>query len=269
MKQYAEGRRLFFGYPTTGTSTEGFLDYVHDKVDSELLHSRAAVDLEHLAATGDDDDLAIKLESFKAWGSKVTVCTVDTILGLLQCNKRSLYCFPAIAQSAFVFDEIHCYDDRLFGGLIRFLEVVKAPILLMSASVLPSQLREIEAAAGEELETIPGETELEIKPRYQFQLVDTPDWKRVEQELNNNGKVLWVCNKVSTAISVYQKAKRRGLNPLLYHSRYRYEDRVWHHREVIDAFGNPLFVFLYKWFKAIAMKNYSEKPNIWLIVKMG
>ena len=238
---YASGRKLFFCYPTTGTSTEGFIDYVHSKVEAVLLHSRAAVDLEHLMKTGDEDDLEIKLESFKAWGAKVSICTVDTVLGLLQCNRRPLYCFPAIAQAAFVFDEVHCYDDRLFGTLLRFLEVVKAPILLMSASFLPWQIAAIEKAVSEPIENIRGENFKELKeieelPRYRFHLVDVPDWKRVEQELRNGGKVLWVCNQVGTAIAIYQEAENRGLNALLYHSRYRYKDRVEHHRDVVDAF---------------------------------
>jgi CRISPR-associated endonuclease/helicase Cas3 len=168
-KRHAIGRKLFFCYPTTGTSTEGFLDYVYDKVDSTLVHTRAAVDLKHLDlhSTGDDDDLETKLESFKAWSTKVSICTVDTVLGLLQCNRRPLYCFPAIAQAAFVFDEVHCYDNKLFGALLRFLEVVKAPILLMSASFLPWQLQAIEQAVGAPLDVIHGPKDLETQPRYQ------------------------------------------------------------------------------------------------------
>ncbi|MCZ8161569.1 MAG: CRISPR-associated helicase Cas3', partial [Microcystis sp. LE19-196.1B] len=227
----------------------GFIDYVHDRVDSVLLHSRSDVDLAHLMSTGDEDDTATKLESFKTWGTKVSVCTVDTVLGLLQCNRRPMYCFPAIAQAAFVFDEVHCYDNRLFGGLLRFLEVVKAPVLLMSASFLPWQLEAIQKAVGESMEIIEGAKELELLPRYRFHLSDNPDWERVTQELEKTyalpngehicGKVLWVCNQVSTAITVYKDAKQRGLNAVLYHSRYRYQDRVDHHRAVIAAFkGN-------------------------------
>jgi CRISPR-associated endonuclease/helicase Cas3 len=245
-KRYAVGKKLFFCYPTTGTSTEGFLDYVHDRVDSILLHSRSDVDLAHLMSTGDEDDAAIKLESFKSWGTKVSVCTVDTVLGLLQCNRRPMYCFPAIAQAAFVFDEVHCYDNRLFGGLLRFLEVVKAPVLLMSASFLPWQLEAIQNAVGESVEIIEGAKELELLPRYCFHLSENPDWNRVTNELAKTytlpngdhtcGKVLWVCNQVSTAIAIYEEAKQRGLNAVLYHSRYRYQDRVDHHRAVIKAF---------------------------------
>lgn len=242
-KSKALGRKLIFCYPTTGTSTEGFLDYVHDRIDSILLHSRADVDLE-MATTGEEEEAgegtnneaAIKLESFKAWGREAIVCTVDTVLGLLQCNRRPIYCFPAIAQAAFIFDEVHCYDERLFGALLRFLEVVKAPILLMSASFLPWQKEAIEQAVGEPIEIISGPKDLETQLRYRFNYVESPNWERVERELEAGGKVLWVCNQVNTAISVYKEAKAKGLNAVLYHSRYRYQDRVQHHRKVVDAF---------------------------------
>jgi CRISPR-associated endonuclease/helicase Cas3 len=240
-KAHAIGRKLFFCYPTTGTSTEGFIDYVHGKIEAELFHSRYQVDLE-MMKTGEEEELesgaeiAIKLESFRAWGAESVVCTVDTVLGLFQCNRRPLYCFPAIVNAAFVFDEIHCYDAKLFETLLRFLQVVKAPILLMSASILPWQKRAIEEAVGELIEIIEGPKELEIKPRYCFHFQEVPNWERVEQEFAEGGKVLWVCNQVNTAIAVYEEAKRRGLGALLYHSRYRYQDRVEHHRAVVDAF---------------------------------
>ena len=240
-KAHGIGRKLFFCYPTTGTSTEGFIDYVHGKLEAELFHSRYQVDLE-MMKTGEEEELeagtetSIKLESFRAWGAESIVCTVDTVLGLFQCNRRPLYCFPAIVNGAFVFDEVHCYDAKLFDTLLRFLEVVKAPVLLMSASVLPWQKKAIEEAVGEPIEIIEGEKELETKPRYQFNLLDKPDWNRVVQELESGGKVLWVCNQVNTAIGVYEEAKQRGLPALLYHSRYRYQDRVEHHRAVVDAF---------------------------------
>ncbi|MFQ3612326.1 MAG: CRISPR-associated helicase Cas3' [Cyanobacteriota bacterium] len=242
-QKHAIGRKLFFCYPTTGTSTEGFLDYVQDEVESVLLHSRSEVDLE-LARTGeevDNGDETVnetdqKLDSFKAWGAKVSICTVDTVLGLLQCNRRPMYCFPAIANAAFVFDEVHCYDDALFGALLRFLKVVKAPVLLMSASFLPAQVEAIRSAVGEPVEIIQGPQDLETKPRYRFHEVDQPDWQRVHQELASGGKVLWICNQVDTAIAVYEHAKSLGLNVLLYHSRFRYGDRVIHHRAVVDGF---------------------------------
>ena len=256
-KHRANGRKLFFCYPTTGTSTEGFIDYVHGQADAALLHSRAGVDLarweeeqnrkalkdvyktgeEEETGDGSDNEIAKKLESFEAWGREVNVCTVDTVLGMLQCNRRALYCFPAVANAAFVFDEVHCYDNRLFGALLRFLETVKAPVLLMSASFLPWQREAIEKAVGERVEIIKGPKDVELKPRYRFNYQEKPDWNRVEAELAAGGKVLWVCNRVNEAIDAYREAKDRGLNAVVYHSRFRYQDRVEHHRAVVDGFG--------------------------------
>ena len=123
--------------PPLEPAQKGLVDYVHGQADAALLHSRAGVDLarweeaqkkrtlkdlyttgeEEDAGDGSDNEIAKKLESFKAWGREVSVCTVDTVLGLLQCNRRPIYCFPAIANAAFVFDEVHCYDDKLFWCL--------------------------------------------------------------------------------------------------------------------------------------------------------
>ena len=119
--------RLYFCYPTTGTATEGFKDYLHEpNIRSDLFHSRRDVDFEIILTAGRDAkdieaDGAIRIESLDAWSTPIVACTVDTVLGVVQNNKRGLYAWPALAQSAFVFDEIHAYDDQLFGALLRFL----------------------------------------------------------------------------------------------------------------------------------------------------
>ena len=161
-------RRLYFCYPTTGTATEGFKDYLfppeaelHDddpnaervrRVGARLFHSRRDIDFEIILTTGKDvareeSDVAIRLESLEAWSTPVVSCTVDTVLGLIQNNKRGLFAWPALAQSAFVFDEIHAFDDRLFGALLRFIrDLPRLPVLLMTAS-LPAAPRGVVAFA--------------------------------------------------------------------------------------------------------------------------
>ena len=89
------------------------------------------------------------LQSLEAWATPVVACTVDTVLGIVQNNKRGLYAWPALAQSAFVFDEIHAYDDRLFGALLRFLrDLPGLPVLLMTASLPASREEALAEAAG-------------------------------------------------------------------------------------------------------------------------
>ena len=237
--QRAPGKRLFFSYPTTGTATEGFRDYLIDPtLNAQLVHSRAAVDLE-LLGVDDEGDQANPLAALEAWSTSITSCTVDTVLGLTQNQRRGLYAWPAFVDAAFVFDEIHAYDERLFSSLLRFLMNCRGvPCLLMTASLPQSRhdaLKKTLSSIGECLEIISGPTELERLPRYQRLLGDDP-WAAVEHSFKDNGKTLWVANTVGRALRVADEASARGFRPLVYHSRFRYEDRVRQHGRIISAF---------------------------------
>ncbi len=235
----APGKRLFFSYPTTGTATEGFRDYLIDPtLNTQLVHSRAAVDLE-LLGVDDEGDQVNPLDALEAWSTSITSCTVDTVLGLTQNQRRGLYAWPAFVNAAFVFDEIHAYDERLFSSLLRFLLNCRGvPCLLMTASLPQSRfdaLKEILSSIGESLEIISGPTDLETLPRYQRLISDNP-WGVVEQSFRDNEKILWVANTVGRALSLADEASGRGFQPLVYHSRFRYEDRVRQHGRIIAAF---------------------------------
>lgn len=237
--QRAPGKRLFFSYPTTGTATEGFRDYLIDPtLDAQLVHGRATVDLD-LLGVDDDGECTSPLAALDAWSTLITSCTVDTVLGLTQNHRRGLYAWPALADAAFVFDEIHAYDDRLFAALLRFLASCRGlPCLLMTASLPQARraaLEETLRALGESLEVVTGPIDLENLPRYQRLLSDNP-WSVVHQTFKENGKVLWVVNTVDRALKLADEAVARGLVPLVYHSRFRYEDRVRQHGRVIAAF---------------------------------
>src|SRR5262249_55467421 len=103
------GKRLYVCYPTTGTATEGYRDYLFDpegqsgKFGAELFHGRAEVDLDLILGVPQDsdrgDDALVRLDSLQAWSTPVVSCTVDTVLGLIQNNKRGLYAWPALAGS--------------------------------------------------------------------------------------------------------------------------------------------------------------------------
>ena len=241
-------RRLYFCYPTTGTATEGFRDYLFDpgervpRIGAKLFHSRADVDFEiilNVAGDSPDSDAALRLEAIEAWSTPVVSCTVDTVLGIVQNNKRGLFAWPALSQSTFVFDEIHAFDDRLFGALLRFLrDVPGVPVLLMTAS-LPGPreqaLRDLIESKGGVWRPVSGPRDLETRPRYRRELMIGNDpLPAIRRTLADAGKVLWVCNTVKRVIDACVRAS--GLNPVLYHSRFKYEDRVQRHADVIDAF---------------------------------
>jgi CRISPR-associated endonuclease/helicase Cas3 len=159
----------------------------------------------------------------------------------LQYNKRGLFAWPALTQSAFVFDEIHAYDDRLFGALLRFLrDMPGLPVLLMTASLPVTReaaLRNLLESLGRTFHSIPGPADLEDRPRYRKEAVTGNDpLPLVLQTLAAGGKVLWVCNTVGRVMEAADRAKEAQLGPLIYHSRFKYEDRVARHKAVTDAF---------------------------------
>ena len=264
-------RRLYFCYPTTGTATEGFKDYLFPpeseatfnidstpnaqrvrELGSQLFHSRRDVDFEIILTAGRDtprweSETAIRIDALEGWSTPIVACTVDTVLGIVQNNKRGLLGWPALAQSAFVFDEIHAFDDRLFGALLRFLrDLPGLPVLLMTASLPKAReeaLRRVlergrPEAFRQPLIAIPGPPDLEERPRYHRAVaIDNDPLSLVTETIRTGGKVLWVCNTVGRVMEAAERAEAAGLTPLTYHSRYRYEDRVARHKAVIDAFG--------------------------------
>lgn len=237
-RNHAIGKRLFFCYPTTGTSTEGYRDYLMDPaIDARLQHGRAAVDIKILGLDDPEDEMDA-VEAAMRWRTKITSCTVDLVLGLLQNSRSSVYAWPLIANGAFVFDEIHSYDDTLFGYLLRFLEIMRgAPCLLMSASIPRERHQALVDCAGRCNETImfiDGPADLETIPRYVWKESDPA--AEAHDALSKGMKVLWVNNTVGRCIKTADSFA--SCNPIVYHSAFRYGDRVKNHGKLINAFKN-------------------------------
>lgn len=249
--------RVFFCYPTTGTATEGYRDYLKDpELGAALVHGRAEIDMEMLGLGDDEPDkqTGTQAEDFPGralndsagaldqWSTPLVSCTVDTVLGLIQNHRRGIYAWPSIAGSALVFDEIHSYDDALFAALLRFLvEVRGLPCLLMTASLPAERLGKLQAALaslGETLGEVPGPESSESLRRYRRDGSASP-WDRVHDVLIQGGKVLWVVNTVDEAMSLFEDPRAKAARAILYHSRFRYVDRVAQHQQVIAAFRLP------------------------------
>ena len=252
----------------TGTATEGYKDYLFPEtpkavalhtqkdaadrqrladVSAALFHSRRGVDFEIILGTGYDSttadaDAFAKADALESWSTPVVACTVDTVLGLVQNNRRGLFAWPALAQSAFVFDEIHAYDDRLFGALLRFLrDLPGLPALLMTASLpVPrvEALREVLLKSrGIDLSPITGPEAFETRPRYHKASPEDGDpLPLITEAVRAGGKVLWVSNTVKRVMDAATRAEGAGVSPLIYHSRFKYADRVRRHQAVVEAF---------------------------------
>ncbi|HKP47532.1 MAG TPA: CRISPR-associated helicase Cas3' [Pyrinomonadaceae bacterium] len=258
--------RLYFCLPTTGTTTEHYKDYALESgIDVKLIsltHSRYSVDLKSIAETAPQEEAGEsesdtakqaqaalnaerdKIESLALWSTPLVITTSDTVLGLMSNARRAVYSLPAIVNSAVVFDEIHAFDDQMFGHLLVFLKnFPRLPVLLMTASLPEERKRAIERVRPD-LNPIPGPPEFELLERYLIDDLATDEevWQAIEDCLGNNEKVLWVRNRVDWANERYAAclSKFRSRFPdcsiNVYHSRFRYKDRSIRHRRVIDDF---------------------------------
>ncbi len=268
--------KMFFCYPTTATTSQGFIDYGLNLAQKELAtisHSRSWVDYQlkfkDLMAsyeqesdneeldTEDDEIISFqtKVEALKLWHSKLVFCTAHTVLGLIQNHRKGLYSFPAISQGIFVFDEIHAYPPKLFSALLHFIKIFRnTPIVLMSASLTPGQekaIQDVLAKNNESADILRGAPEIEQLERYQITKIDSQElvWNEIITELKNNGKVLWITNQVADSQHIYTEAKKRfaeaslNIEILNYHSRYRYLDSINQHEQLVKAFRGDKPVF--------------------------
>jgi CRISPR-associated endonuclease/helicase Cas3 len=248
---HAKDKKLFFCYPTTGTATEGFLGYVHEtKVEAELVHSRSIVDLASIAQVTDDEenDHLMRIESLNLWSPQVVICTADTVLALIRNNRRGLYNSPAILSGAFVFDELHAYDNQMMAAVPALIKALPgASFLLMTAS-LPKERKKFLQKHIEDLCEVPSPTDLEEIPRYEFQRAEIEDaYRQAQAAIAAKKRVLWICNTVKRAQRVRQAlAEDYSVPTRSYHSRFKYTDRVRQHRKII------------RWFK-------HQKPKVGIV----
>lgn len=245
-KHHADGKKLFFCYPTTGTATEGFRGYVHEtEIEAALVHSRSIVDLESIARVPDEDDRngqresLLRIASLAMWSPKVVICTADTVFALVRNNRRGLYNSPAILSAAFVFDELHAYDERMFSAVVALIKALpNASFLLMTAS-LPKARKDflLSVLKEEEIAQITSPKAIEELLRYSFAREDDEATaaNAARNALKSGKRVLWICNTVAKAQSVFA-GLRTEFNAATYHSRFKYCDRVHRHRDVIQAF---------------------------------
>ena len=253
LKKNKKGRVIFL-YPTRGTATEGFKDYISwaPETDAALVHGTSSFELEGLFTNGDerserDYTTNGRLFALGLWHRNLFSATVDQFLSFLQHQYSSLCLLPVLADSILIIDEVHSFDNRMFTALVEFLENFQIPVLCMTAT-LPKQRRQKLEEAG--LEPYPSPASKSLKdiqlrsehPRLEVKLKDKTEVEAsVQQALSEGRKVLWVVNQVARCQEIANKYREQNRAEVIcYHSRFRLMDRRERHREVVDAFQNKV-----------------------------
>lgn len=242
--------RVLFLYPTRGTATEGFRDYVSwaPETEAALLHGTGAYDLEAMFENGDeragrDYTTERRLFALGQWPKRVFSATVDSFLGFMANQYAPVCLLPLLTDSVVVIDEVHSFSSGMFSSLVKFIEKFDVPVLCMTAS-LPAKRRERLLEVGlqlfpedeshfADLERIAGH------PRYRLRACERSDAETEANKALAAGKrVLWVVNRVDECqnIALEMRERHQGTPVFCYHSRFRLCDRRERHEEVIRLF---------------------------------
>jgi len=250
-KDFEIGKVIFL-YPTRGTATEGFRDYVgwSPATDAALVTGTARYELEAMqenpseAIDGKDFQADERLYALGFWSRRYFSATVDQFLSFLEHSYQSLCLLPVLADSAVIIDEIHSFDQSMFDSLVGFLENFNIPVLCMTATLPPSRKERLKKAgltvypSGE----LPSDLEeKECHPRYYLESIN--GFERVLDKAikayKEGERVLWVVNTVDRCLAISNKLKNHipEAQILTYHSRFRLKDRQNIHAKTVKAFA--------------------------------
>jgi CRISPR-associated endonuclease/helicase Cas3 len=261
-------RRAIFLYPTRGTATEGYRDYVSlaGPEAAALVHGTADLDLDGIHPDVRDENRIneARLYALRQWPKRLFSATVDQFIGFLQHAYGPTCHLPLLADSVVVCDEVHSYDRGMFSALIEFLRHFDVPVLCMTATMLQGRRQQL-LKGGEDLGenglvevngleiggAAEGESELRRAaehPRYRVRRVgdEKSACEIVNAALAANKRILWVVNTVDRCQRIARelaqdveatKLSTKDCLPLFcYHSRFRLKDRKFWHEVVVEAF---------------------------------
>lgn len=251
--QAREIGKVIFLYPTRGTATEGFRDYVGFAPGDEagLLHGTARYELDAIAENpneatrGKNYETEERLFALGFWSKRYFSATVDQFLGFMEHSYTGLCLLPVLADSALIIDEVHSFDRHMFDNLICFLKTFDVPVLCMTATLSPSRRRELIDAGLRPYPNVDERVELadleekENHPRYQLEFTNDENsaMKIAAEEYRAGKRVLWVVNTVKRCQRIARLlTKNYSIKPLVYHSRFRLRDRQDRHIETVTAF---------------------------------
>ncbi|MBC7821616.1 MAG: CRISPR-associated endonuclease Cas3'', partial [Planctomycetaceae bacterium] len=115
-------QHAIFLYPTRGTATEGFRDYVSwaPEAEAALMHGKAEYELQDLFVNPLDDrvdprrdksfEVEERLFSLGFWSKRFFSATVDQFLSFMRYSYGSMVMLPVLSKSVIVIDEVHSFD---------------------------------------------------------------------------------------------------------------------------------------------------------------
>ena len=260
VSQYEIGKVIFL-YPTRGTATEGFRDYVGWAPEDEAMldHGTAGYELEAMQENPSDalkgktlgrSEAEERLYALGLWGRRYFSATVDQFLGFMEHQYNSMCKLPMLADCALIIDEVHSFDNRMFGTLLAFLKKFDLPVLCMTATLPRSRRDDLLDPEKGRLKLYRAEDDAELKkqaenPRYRLQPVadENEAFAKAVSAYREGKRVLWVVNTVARCQSLANRLSSKlkdelkaEVEVLSYHSRFKLTHRQAVHKKTVAAF---------------------------------
>lgn len=245
--------RVFYTLPFQASINAMFsrldkdLKKTNPELNIKLLHAASA-----LIETEDSAREDIILQ--KHIGSSIKVLTPYQLAGIAFGSKGYEAMILDLKDCDVILDEVHTYSGVSQSIVLKVVAVLKSIgcRLHIGTATMPSVLyKKIKSILGAEnvLETKLTKEELDKYDRHRIYKVD--DWEALEKviknAIENEQKVLVVCNKIANAQAVYKKLNRQFpiVESLLLHSRFKRKDRKQREKDLIglDEEGNPTHKF--------------------------
>lgn len=245
--------RVIFLYPTRGTATEGFRDYVSwaGSDIGALVHGTADFDLEGMFSNEQDPRHGQqwreneRLFALSCWPKRIFSATVDQFLSFLRFHYGSICLLPLLADSVLIIDEVHSFDNAMLTALERFLKFFQIPVLCMTATMPSDRQRVLADSCGLRVFPRAAEEFVDLRQqsdagRYHVGIASRAECTiRARTMLAAGGRVLWVANTVRRCQEAFESLVGMPGRQACYHSRYRLIDRRCRHEQAIALFHEP------------------------------
>jgi len=241
--------RICYTLPTRVTSNKMYerLSKAFPTKSVALIHSSAKIKLEEKFPDGAEQKLNLCYALFNTFSLPVSVSTVDAVLTRYLHVGRWDAARLNLDNSLLIVDEVHSYNPKLLGFLLRVLEYYQSmgnPVALMSAS-FPEVIRKKfdEKFSLKNIGHSPHEKELWEKSPGEIRKETSFIFDAVPQIMNcqQNGKnVLCISNTIRDAKKLYRLLHEAGVPKkqlCLYHSEFTTQDRNLKEQEIYYRLG--------------------------------
>jgi len=238
--------RLIIAMPTRFTSNALAINVESSLSETGLYHSSAWFTKHYPKASESKKALGyqrLQHEFAKHFETPVTVCTIDHLLISLTHAKEEHHAVTFnMAHSCVVIDEADFYDEFTQANILELLKVLcilDVPVLIMSASLPQSALKMYQTTGYTPIEIKEDKSDYErircnIANKIEYEELD--EIENILEQAISQPTIIYA-NTVAKAMSLYNWFQKKGIKPILYHSRFTEPDKVKKENLLITNLG--------------------------------